>query len=120
MLRAEHGAVSVHRGEIWMVDLDPTIGHEQAHTRPALVLRPHRAGALVETVTVVPITSKSRTGIASRVPIAPPEGGLVLPGDILTEHVRTISTKRFLRRMGIASSRTIERVTETIRVLLDL
>jgi mRNA interferase MazF len=111
---------TLRRGEIWLVELDPAIGREQNKTRPALVITPHRAGSLVETVTIVPITSTHRDGIFSRVPIAPPEGGLSLPGDILTEHVRTISTLRMLKRLGFASGKTVERVRATLRALLGL
>ena len=118
MLQASYN--SLRRGEIWLVELDPVVGREQAKTRPALVITPHRAGSVVDTVTIVPITSASRPHISSRIPIAPPEGGLSVPGDILTEHVRTISTLRLLRRMGFASGKTVERVRSTLRCLLGL
>ena len=64
------------RGEVWDVDLNPVIGHEQGGMRPALVVSADgfnktQAGLVI----VVPITSKTK-GIRTHVPIDPPEGGL--------------------------------------------
>ncbi len=109
------------RGEIWMVDFDPAVGHEQRKVRPALVLSADwQRVTHAEMVTVVPITSHGRTDIPTRVPIAPPEGGLVLPGHVMGEQVRTISTQRLRRLMGIASGATVERVAGVVRGMLGL
>ena len=120
MLRGSEGHFC-RRGEIWMVSLDPAVGHEQARTRPALVLSVDagevRRGHMV---TIVPITSRERDGLRTRIPIAPPEGGLVIPGQIIGEQVRTISTRRLLRLMGVASGKTVDRVCGVVRDLLGL
>ena len=51
------------RGEIWMVDLDPTRGHEQAGMRPALVVSTDIFNASpAEMVTVLPTTSRVGVG----------------------------------------------------------
>ncbi|MGI6209653.1 MAG: type II toxin-antitoxin system PemK/MazF family toxin [Anaerolineae bacterium] len=64
------------RGDIWLVDLGPTPGHEQAGRRPALVVSTDAfnqgpAGLVV----VLPITTTER-GIPLHVPVNPPEGGV--------------------------------------------
>jgi len=64
------------RGEIWVVDLNPTRGHEQAGTRPSLVISANvfnRGSAGL--VTVIPITTR-RKKIRSHIELHPPEGGL--------------------------------------------
>jgi hypothetical protein len=74
---------TARRGEIWMVDLDPTLGHEQAGKRPALVLSVDSFNASpADLVTVLPVTSKARA-IRTRIPITPPEGGLGLPSYVI-------------------------------------
>ncbi|MGO9864462.1 MAG: type II toxin-antitoxin system PemK/MazF family toxin [Terriglobales bacterium] len=45
------------RGDIYLVSLDPTLGHEQQGTRPVLVVSPDRFNALTRVPIVVPITS---------------------------------------------------------------
>lgn len=45
------------RGEIWLVSLDPTAGHEQQGLRPVLVVSPAPFNALTNTPIVLPITS---------------------------------------------------------------
>jgi mRNA interferase ChpB len=47
----------VKRGEIWLVALDPTAGHEQRGTRPVLVVSPDAFNAATQTPVVVPITT---------------------------------------------------------------
>jgi len=47
----------VKRGDIYLVSLDPTMGHEQQGTRPVLVVSPDRFNALTRVPIVVPITS---------------------------------------------------------------
>ena len=47
------------RGEIWVVSLEPVIGHEIGKTRPALVISNNRNNQFADTITVLPITSKT-------------------------------------------------------------
>ena len=45
------------RGEIWLVDLNPTAGHEQRGTRPVMIVSPAEFNTLTATPIVVPITT---------------------------------------------------------------
>ena len=64
------------RGEIWLVDLDPTRGREQAGKRPALVVSANAFNkGPADLVVVLPITSKAK-GIPLHVRVDPPEGGV--------------------------------------------
>ncbi len=47
----------MQRGEIWLVRLDPTVGHEQRGTRPVLIVSPAPFNALTRTPVVLPITT---------------------------------------------------------------
>ena len=64
------------RGDIWLADLDPTRGREQAGRRPVLIVS---VGAFNESkaglVVVIPLTSTAR-GIPWHVAVVPPDGGL--------------------------------------------
>ncbi len=108
------------RGEIWLVTLDPTIGREQAGTRPALVISDDLFNqSLAELVVVLPITSKNK-GIRSHVEIVPPEGGLNVTSYVKCEDVRSISIYRLGRRLGKVTADTIDEVENRLRFILAI
>jgi len=47
----------MERGDIWLVSLDPTSGHEQRGTRPVLVISPGKFNRVMKTPVILPITS---------------------------------------------------------------
>jgi mRNA interferase MazF len=109
------------RGEVWLADLDPTRGHEQAGTRPVLVVSSNRFNrSPARLVFVAPLTRIDRR-VPFHVPIHPPEGGVRAPSFILCDAVRSISTDRFSgQAWGAISKVTLTIVEDRLRVLLDL
>lgn len=108
------------RGEIWLADLDPTRGHEQAGQRPVLLVSEDLfnrgpAGLLI----VFPLTAVHR-GVPSHVPIAPPEGGLKTNSVILCEAIRSVAKERLIRKWGAVSPSTMAAVEDRLRILLGL
>lgn len=108
------------RGEIWLANLSPTRGHEQAGRRPVLVvsedlLNQGPAGLVI----ALPVTSTVRP-VPTHVPVKPPEGGLRNRSAILCEAVRSISTERLVARWGAVSARTMSEVEDRLRILLRL
>ena len=95
------------RGEVWLADLSPTRGHEQAGSRPVLVVSEdlfNRGPAGV--VIVLPLTSKWR-GVPSHVALDPPEGGVAHRSAVLCEAVRSISVERLVERWGAVERQTM-------------
>lgn len=84
----------VRRGEVWVAQLNPTRGHEQAGRRPVLIVSVNQFNSSpARLVYVAPITRTVRN-IPLHVPIAPPEGGLRAAGVILCDAIRSISVER--------------------------
>ncbi len=111
---------NVYRGEVWLVSLDPTLGREQAGTRPALIVSEDLFNqGYADLVIVVPITSKDK-GIRSHVAISEDEGGLTMQSFAKCEDIRSISKQRLRKRLGMVSEHTIDLVEENLRVLLGL
>ena len=108
------------RADIWLVNLDPTRGHEQGGTRPGLVVSvdPFNHGP-AGLVILLPVTKVDK-GIPFHVPVLPPEGGLKERSFIKCEDIRSVSTGRLNSYWGAVSSRTMAAVEERMRVLLDL
>lgn len=107
-------------GEVWLVDLNPTRGHEPTGMRPGLVvsvdLFNHGPAGLV---VLLPLTSVAK-GIPFHVEINPPEGGVQVRSVIKCEDVRSIAKERLSRRWGKVSASTIEAVEDRVRILLGL
>lgn len=108
------------RGEIWLVDLNPVCGHEQAGRRPALVVSVdgfnHGPAGLV---IVIPITTKDK-GIPLHVGVFPPEGGLNEQSFIKCEDVRSVAKERLVKCLGRVEEGTLEEVEDRLRILLGL
>jgi mRNA interferase MazF len=108
------------RGEIWLVDLEPTRGREQQGRRPALVVSTDRFNrGPAELLIVLPVTKVSKD-IPSHVPLPRSRSGLDHDSFIICEQVRCISRERLARRIGAAPPETMERVSFLLRVLMDL
>ena len=117
---SEQKIASPLRGEVWLVNFDPSLGREQGGSRPAMIISvdPVNAGPS-NMVIVVPITSRSK-GIRSQVQIEPPEGGLVVTSYIKCEDVRAISKERITKRLGATSARTMMEAEDKLRILIGL
>jgi mRNA interferase MazF len=108
------------RGEVWDVDLNPALGHEQGGKRPALVVSVDQfnqgpSGLVI----VMPITSRDRN-IRSRIAIEAGEGRCKTRSFTMCEAIRSISLERMTRRRGMVSSETMEKVEYCLRVILGI
>jgi mRNA interferase MazF len=111
----------IRRGDVFLASLDPTIGHEQAGTRPVLVVQCDLANDRIPTVTVVPLTSNRRAGrFLFTVPVPSAESGLPADSVVLVFHVRTLDKARLVRQMGHLEVPTMAKVDEALVLHLGL
>lgn len=108
------------RGEIWLVDLNPTRGHKQSGVRPGLIVSvdPFNQGP-AGLVILLPLTTRAK-GIPFHVEVDPPEGGLRTKSFIKCEDVRSVAKERLSRTWGKVSRSTMEAVEDRLHILLDL
>jgi mRNA interferase MazF len=106
------------RGEVWLVDLGQPIGHEAGAARPALVVSDDPAN-MHGLVVMCPIT-RSRRGYPTHVEIERGSSGLDVTSYIQTEQIRTVSTARLTRRLGMADLAALSSVERALRFLLRL
>lgn len=87
--------VVVKRFEVYLVNLDPTIGHEIRKTRPALIISPDEMNKHIGTVIIAPMTTKGRA-YPTRVTchFQGKEGWVVL------DQIRTVDKRRLVRKLG--------------------
>jgi len=97
--------VAVIRFEVYLVNLDPTVGIEIRKTRPCLVVSPDEMNQHARTVIVAPMTTKGRsypTRIRCRF------GGKT--GQVVLDQMRAVDTGRLVRRLGRIDRRTADAV----------
>jgi mRNA interferase MazF len=102
----------VTRGDVWIVRLDPTEGHELRKTRPALVVSPSEINDNLGLALVAPLTTGSRPA-RFRVPVH--FGGQ--DGLILLEQIRVLDSPRFERRLGTIDRKALSAVLLTLQAL---
>ena len=110
----------MNRGEIWLVDLDPTIGAEMNKTRPALIISDNGLGKLPLKV-IVPITGwKEHYSIAPwMIKIEPnADNGLKKISSIDCFQIRSVSKDRLTEKIGEVASDKINKVQEGILKIL--
>jgi mRNA interferase MazF len=110
----------VKRGEVYLADPDPVVGHEQGGRRPHLVISVNQmnrsaAGLLIG----VPLTTTDR-GSKLHVRLEPPEGGLNRVSFAMPEMARSVSTARLLGKLGYASPDAVESVAKHVGILIGL
>jgi mRNA interferase MazF len=93
----------IKRFDIYLINLDPTIGSEIQKTRPCLVISPDEMNRFIRTVTIAPMTSRG-TSYPTRV-ACKFQGK---QGQIVLDQIRTVDKTRLVRRLG-----KIERQTQT-------
>ncbi|MDP3858961.1 MAG: type II toxin-antitoxin system PemK/MazF family toxin [Stagnimonas sp.] len=99
-------------GEVWLVQLDPTVGGEIQKTRPALVISPDEMNEHLRTVIVAPLTSGSHPA-GFRVPVEFQRK----KGLILLDQIRTLDRARFIKRMGALKPETRIQTLKTLQAM---
>lgn len=100
----------VVRGEIWLVNLDPTLGSEIRKTRPCVVVSPGEMHDHLRTAIVAPMTTKSRPA-PFRIPVT--HGGQ--KGLILLDQMRSVDKTRLAKKIGIVSAKTLAATLGTLQ-----
>jgi len=99
----------VQRFEVFLVNLDPTIGHEIQKTRPCVVVSPNEMNRNIATVMIAPMTTKGRT-YPTRV-ICEFQGK---EGQIVLDQLRTVDKTRLVKKLGEISYREQRIVLATL------
>lgn len=112
----------MRRGEIWLINLDPTVGAEIRKTRPAIIVSDDAVGILPLKI-VVPITDwKEHYAVAPWMSKLDPdaENGLSKPSAADAFQVRSLSQERFVRRLGKLSPENLQTISHALAVVLSI
>lgn len=110
------------QGEIWLINLDPTIGAEIRKTRPAIIVNDDSLGKLPLKV-IVPISDwKDRYQVAAWMVKIEPDSinGLTKTSSIDCFQVRSVSEKRFVKKLGQITSDQQDLIKEALAKVLTI
>ena len=111
----------IRRGEIYLADLDPVRGHEQAGTRPVLVVQNDLGNQYSGTTIVAAITSRiSKRSMAVHVEFPARLTGLPKDSLVLLDQIRTVDKERLIRLMGTAPASLMTQVDRALLKSLAL
>lgn len=99
--------------EVYLIKLDPTLGHEIRKTRPCLVISPDEMNKNIQTVIIAPMTTKSHD-YPTRVKLTFKNKS----GWIVLDQIRTVDKKRLAKRLGKISNEAIKKVKSVINEML--
>lgn len=99
----------VKRGEVWLVNLDPTVGSEIQKTRPCVVISPPEMHDHLRTALIAPMTTGSHPA-PFRIPVR--HGGK--QGLILLDQMRAVDKSRLVKRAGAIAPSTLSATLATL------
>ena len=99
--------------EVYLINLDPTIGHEIQKTRPCLVISPDEMNSNIRTVIIAPMTTKSHE-YPTRIPVRFDKKS----GWIVLDQIRTVDKSRLAKKLGRISDKEIAAVKDVIKQML--
>ena len=105
-------AVVVKRFDVYLINLNPTVGSEIKKTRPCLIISPDEMNRYISTVIVAPMTTKGRE--------YPTRVGCKFQGkqgQIVLDQIRTVDKTRLVKRLGRVEAKT---QTEVLSVMGEM
>jgi mRNA interferase MazF len=110
------------RGEIHVVNFEPTVGAEIKKSRPAVIIQNDIANRWSPITIVAAITSKfdDERRYPTQVAVQAGEGGLRVDSVILLNQIRSVDTSRLVRRLGVLRAETVREVDRALLLSLGL
>jgi len=103
----------IRQYEVYLITLDPTIGHEIKKARPCVIISPDEMNKNISTVIIAPMTTQSHF-YPTRIPLkfSGKEAWIVL------DQLRTVDRKRLFKKLGKIEQGIINRVKSIIKEML--
>jgi mRNA interferase MazF len=99
--------------DIFLISLEPTIGHEIKKVRPCVVISPNEMNNNISTIIIAPMTTRSHS-YPTRIPIKF-EGK---KGWVVLDQLRALDKKRFVKKLGKLNKEVILKIKKIIQEML--
>jgi mRNA interferase MazF len=107
----------MNRGEIWLVNFDPTIGSEIKKTRPAIILSGQPFNRLRRTLLVVPLSSAHER---TEFPLLNAIRSSGKPSVAVVDQIKAAAKERFIRKIGEATDDEMRQINDALATLVEL
>ena len=109
------------RGDVYLVNFDPTIGAEVKKTRPAVVIQNDIGNRWSPITIVAAMTSRFEDPLyPTEVLVKASEGGLAVDSVVLLNQLRSVDKARLVRRLGALKSQTVREIDRALLLSLGL
>lgn len=99
--------------DIFLISLDPTIGHEIKKVRPCVVISPNEMNDNISTIIIAPMTTRSLS-YPTRIPIKFEDK----KGWVVLDQIRALDRKRFVKNLGKLNKEAILKVKRVLQEML--
>ena len=111
--------MEIKQFDIWLADLNPTIGTKPGKTRPVVVIQTNLLNDTHSSTLICPITSKVNNEI-QLLRIHLKKGQLEKQSDVLIDQIRAIDNKRLIKKLSKLTREQSQKLKANIRIVLDL
>jgi mRNA interferase MazF len=111
---------SIRRGEIFLVNFDPTVGAEAKKIRPALVVSNDINNQHSPIISIAPITSNVTKVYSFEVEVPSGSGGLKTRSKVMVNQTRAIDKIRLIKKLGSLSEKIRLKVDRALKLHYDL
>ena len=108
-------------GEVYLVDFEPSTGHEYQKQRPAVVIQSNEQLKRSSLVTIMPLTSQTGKKLTEDILVKKDHANRLFIDSVIKVHCITSFDKtRFLKRLGVIDAQTLGQIKEYLRGHFDL
>lgn len=111
--------MKIKQYDIWLADLNPTVGTEPGKTRPVVIVQTDLLNEEHLSTLICPITTNVKPSI-NLLRVHLKSGQLDKLSDILVDQVRAIDNQRLIRKLGQINKEQRVKLKENLRIVLDL
>ena len=106
------------RGEIWIVDFNPTCGAEIKKIRPAIIISNDMNNQHASTITVIPVSDKGEKIYPVEVDLLSEKTGLRKESKAKCQQIRTVDKSRFKKLLGVVSKTELQKLQQAASIHL--
>lgn len=108
--------VKIKRFDVFLVNLDPTIGSEIKKTRPAVIISPDSMNlSRLKTVIIAPMTSTIKENFPTRILMEFKDK----KGQIVLDQLRSIDRTRIVKKLGVIEREAQNKVLDLLSVIFQ-
>ena len=105
------------RGQIWLVNFDPSFGHEYKKVRPAIIVQQTKYVHSNKLLTVIPISSKVTNLIELDIILEKDDQNRLMKNSVIkTRQISSFDKRRFIKHIGLVNEEMMKEIDKNIHL----